>query len=107
MVGKRQTDQPKVTKRKKDHRLRKGELDVKKEKEKVKFFSGLLAEVGAVQAELMEDVDSLQDPTESDLHLKCQQLRRVNTQGELLNTMMRNYINRTLAVLLDGEGGGS
>ncbi|KAK6228950.1 hypothetical protein QQP08_021163 [Theobroma cacao] len=107
MVGKRQTDQPKVTKRKKDHRLRKGELDLKKEKEKVKFFSGLLAEVGAVQAELMEDVDSLQDPTESDLHLKCQQLRRVNTQGALLNTMMRNYINRTLAVLLDGEGGGS
>ncbi|XP_021298810.1 uncharacterized protein LOC110427577 [Herrania umbratica] len=107
MDGKRQIDQPKVTKRKKDHGLRKGKLDLKKEKEKVKFFAGLLAEVRAVQAELIEAIDSLHDPAESDLHLKCQQLRRVNTQGALLNTMMRNYIDRTLAVLLASEGKGN
>ena len=62
------------------------------------MWSGVLAELGAVQTELMEDMDT--NSNLEDQHLICVQLRGVNRQGALLDAMIRNYIDRMLAVLV-------
>ena len=61
------------------------------------MWSGVLAELGAVQTELMEDMDT--NSNLEDQHLICFQLRGVNRQGALLDAMIRNKIDGMLAVL--------
>ncbi|KAL1119442.1 hypothetical protein V6Z11_D01G103800 [Gossypium hirsutum] len=69
MGGKRQME-PKVGEM--EHRVKKRKLDLKEEMEKIKLWSRVLAEMTAVQRQLIEVVIS--NSNMEDLHLKCEQL---------------------------------
>ncbi|XVE53449.1 hypothetical protein DITRI_Ditri03aG0004000 [Diplodiscus trichospermus] len=101
MAGKRQIE-PKVTKNK-EHGVKKRKLDL--EKEKVKLWCGVLEEVGAVQTELMHHMNT--NSNQQDLHLICHQLRAVNSQGELLDAMIQNYVVDMLSLLVADQGKGN
>ncbi|TYH87302.1 hypothetical protein ES332_D01G108200v1 [Gossypium tomentosum] len=93
MGGKRQME-PKVGEM--EHRVKKRKLDLKEEMEKIKLWSRVLAEMTAVQRQLIEVVIS--NSNMEDLHLKCEQLGGVNTEAALLNSMIQNYIHVMLGV---------
>ncbi|KAH1121353.1 hypothetical protein J1N35_004513 [Gossypium stocksii] len=93
MGGKRQME-PKVGK--KEHRVKKRKLDLKEEMENIKLWSRVLAEMTAVQRQLVEVVIS--NSNMEDLLLKCEQLGGVNTEAALLNSMIQNYIHVMLGV---------
>ncbi|KAK8527015.1 hypothetical protein V6N13_084886 [Hibiscus sabdariffa] len=69
----------------------KKKLDPKEEMEKVKVWSAVLAEMTAVQTELVEDLDP--DSDTEDQHTKREQLTGVNTQCALLISMIENYFH--------------
>ncbi|MBA0580456.1 uncharacterized protein LOC105787219 [Gossypium raimondii] len=93
MGGKRQME-PKVGEM--EHRVKKRKLDLKEEMEKIKLWSRVLAEMTAVQRQLIEVVIS--NSNMEDVHLKCEQLGGVNTEAALLNSMIQNYIHVMLGV---------
>ncbi|OMO63619.1 TRAF-type zinc finger-containing protein [Corchorus olitorius] len=78
-------------------------------KEKVKFWSAMSAEVGAVQVELMEEINNIlcphghDQPFEyfeySNLSLKFDQLKNVNIQAKELNSTINDKLYEMLAVL--------
>ncbi|KAL4310678.1 hypothetical protein GQ457_01G007900 [Hibiscus cannabinus] len=74
-------------------------LDPKEEMEKIKVWSAVLAEMTAVQSELAEDLDP--DSDTEDQRTKREQLTGVNTQCELLISMIENYFH----VVLGASGG--
>ncbi|MBA0792373.1 hypothetical protein Gohar_016874 [Gossypium harknessii] len=93
MGGKRQIE-PKVGEM--EHRVKQRKLDLKEEMEKIKLWSRVLAEMTAMQRQLIEVVIS--NSNMEDLHLKWEQLGGVNTEAALLNSMIQNYIHVMLGV---------
>ncbi|GMJ02851.1 hypothetical protein HRI_003954300 [Hibiscus trionum] len=81
---------------KKKPRVKKIKLDLKEEMEKIKVWSAVLAEMTAVQSELVEGLDLDPDSNTEDLHVESEQLGEVNTQCQLLGSMIENYIHAML-----------
>ncbi|XP_039031017.1 uncharacterized protein LOC120165606 [Hibiscus syriacus] len=101
MTGKKQAEEKVAGK--KEQKLNQRKIE-KKWKERVKFFGGLAAEMKAVQAELIGEMDENLPQLGSDsnspnlqaLQLTAHQLRKVNMLATLLNDEVKDYVDEIL-----------